>query len=90
MLQIQRPYAIQGRVILNRGKNHLAGSGVVLLNKGGAGGASSYTSVEDYVETTGRKVKGFGMGGEIETKLRNLKVQSAEPKKKRENIKFNL
>lgn len=38
------------------GAKHTQGAGIggLLLNKGGAGGASSYIDIDDYIDTTGR------------------------------------
>lgn len=70
------------------------GMGSVLLNKGGAGGASSYDGVEDYMETTGRKIGsglGLGVSGRLDskaaTRLDSLKISS---QKKPKNIRFNI
>jgi hypothetical protein len=86
-----RPHTLQGRVVLRRGL-HKAIAGIegrgstILLNKGGAGAASSYSDIGDYKRT----VKGIGMGGAIEDKLRNLKVKPMETKKKSATIKFSI
>jgi len=61
-----------------------AGMGSVLLNVGGAGGGSSYPSVQDYSATTGRQVRGGGLG----SKLDSLVVKPLA--KKPANIKFSL
>lgn len=67
------------------------GMGSVLLNKGGAGGASSYSSIEDYQDTTGRQVfKGSGVSS-LNNKLENLMLKNNSGKKKKDkNINFNL
>ena len=68
------------------------GMGSVLLNKGGAGGASSFTSLDDYKDTTGRPVfKGSGVSS-INHKLENLMLKNNNPSKKRKdkNINFNI
>ena len=54
---------------------HTGGS--VLLNKGGAGSGSSYSSIDDYIETTGRNPLG--------NKLSKLLL-----KPKHHNIKFEF
>ena len=57
------------------------GIGTLLLNKGGAGSASSYIDIDDYIDTTGRnpfksdqhaKGKGFE---KLASKLSNLKIE---------------
>lgn len=59
------------------------GMGSVLLNRGGTGSGSSYVSPEDYTNTTGRTIKGEGLGG----KLSRLMVKPLHQKKTR-NITF--
>jgi hypothetical protein len=67
------------------------GMGSLLLNKGGAGGASSYIDIDDYIDTTGRnpyksdqhaKGKGFE---KLSSKLSNLKIEPSSTIK-RKNI----
>jgi len=60
------------------------GMGSVLLNKGGAGSGSSYSSIGDYLETTGNKIGGTGLG----EKLNKLIVKPLT--KKPQNIKFEM
>jgi len=60
------------------------GMGSVILNKGGTGSGSSYDSVEDYRETTGR---GLGKSG-MADKLSRLIVKPITKKPK--NIKFDM
>lgn len=71
--------------------------GSVLL--GGVGSASSYSSPDDYVETTGRQLgkglypmssgRGLGLGiSNLSKKLESLNV--APKKEKAKNIRFNL
>ena len=73
------------------------GIGGVLLD-GGIGGQSSYTSVDNYIETTGRNPmtgsinrpqqiqlkSGSGLADKIAEKLSKLKLD--KPKKKKKNI----
>jgi hypothetical protein len=59
------------------------GMGSVLLEKGGAGGASSYPSEEQYKETTGRS-----LGGKLSDKLSKLIVKPLTKKPK--NISFDM
>jgi hypothetical protein len=61
-----------------------AGMGSVLMNVGGAGSGSSYPSVADYTEITGRQVK----GGDLGNKLDKLIVKPLN--KKPHNIKFDI
>jgi hypothetical protein len=78
----------RGQVLQHRGK-HLKGSGMgsVLLNTGGAGSASSYIDIDDYIHTTGRNpfsTKGKGLG-DLSKKLQKLNVQP-EANIRRKNI----
>lgn len=60
------------------------GMGSVLLNKGGAGNASSYGSVDQFIDDTGLSViKGSGLG----EKLHKLLVK---PMKKPQNIRLEM
>lgn len=91
MVYLARPHTLQGRVVMNKAKG--TGIGSVLLNTGGAGGGSSYASMEDYLRTTQRgKQMGFGLGGAIQKKLEGLAVKPAEQKyrKRKQNIQFDL
>ena len=61
-----------------------SGMGSVLLRTGGAGGGSSYESIDDFKNTTGLSVpiKGNGLGGKLEALI-------VKPlKHKKQNIKF--
>jgi hypothetical protein len=61
------------------------GMGSVLLNKGGAGAGSSYTSIDDYMTITGNNpARGSGLG----EKLNKLIVKPLS--KKPQNIKFDM
>jgi hypothetical protein len=69
--------------------------GSVLLNKGGAGGASAYESVGDYTATTGVNpyansgISTMGRGlGSMSKKLEELAIKPR--KRKEKNINFNL
>jgi hypothetical protein len=67
------------------------GVGAVLLD-GGMGGQSSYASLDRYTETTGmspmvREVKGRGLE-KLSAKISGLSIMP--PKKKKNNIKFEL
>jgi hypothetical protein len=59
------------------------GMGSVILDKGGGGGASSYTSIDDYINTTGNPIKGSGLG----EKLHKLVVKPLQ--RKPQNIKWD-
>jgi hypothetical protein len=66
--------------------------GSVLLNQGGAGGASAYESVGDYTATTGvdpyaRTSTGRGLGS-MSKKLEELTIKPR--KRKEKNINFNI
>jgi hypothetical protein len=60
------------------------GMGSVLLNKGGVGVGSSYSSVEDYQNTTGRTT----VGGALD-KLSHLMVKPLQSRKPK-NIQFSI
>ena len=66
--------------------------GSVLLSRGGPGGGSSYSSIDDYIATTGNKIPNNGRGLEgrgleqLHTKLSNLMTKP----KKMKNINFNM
>lgn len=66
-----------------------AGYGTVLLD-GGLGGQSSYSSIDNYIETTGRNPRnpgGKGLSDNINAKLKNLSINT---KPKRKNISLSL
>ena len=84
-----------------RGKKHMKGGAIgTLLLDGGLGGGSSYSSIDDYMATTGRDptagsyptrgVGGAGLGGRINSKLSKLSLKLPETKRKPQNIRFNL
>jgi len=70
------------------------GVGAVLLD-GGMGGQSSYSSLDDYINTTGvnpltRSTKGQGLA-KMNAQIENLLVKSKQGRPKKEkNINFNL
>jgi hypothetical protein len=71
--------------------HHIRGKGMgsVLLKTGGAGAGSSYSSIDDYVATTGRPLpSGGGLGASLSKKLEELKIKPHG--KKAKNIKFEL
>jgi hypothetical protein len=96
---IYKPNSMRGHHITNKMTG--CGMGSVLLDKGGAGSASSYTSLGEYKRTTGEGMKvkpavmprefsrGKGIGGEIEAKLQSLQLKD-EKRRKPSNIKFSL
>lgn len=93
MVFVVRPHTIQGKVITGRAKAVKGTGGSVLLNTGGAGGGSSYMSMEDYLRTTQKgKTMGLGLGGAIQRKLEGLAVKPADQKykKRKANINFEL
>jgi hypothetical protein len=80
------PHHGLGKTLLKR--NQGGGVGSVLLD-GGLGGQSSYSSVDDYLQTTNRKLLKKGMGlADVGDKLENLVVKPIH--KKIRNIKFNM
>jgi len=67
-----------------KGKGMGTGMGSVLLRKGGAGGASSYMDIDDYIHTTGNnpyvksKPSGQGLGAgmkKMREKLEKLTIE---------------
>jgi hypothetical protein len=79
------------------GRRYMSGRGMgsVLLNRGGAGGASAYESVGDYTATTGvdpygrSSVSSVGRGlGSMSKKLEELTIKPR--KRKDKNINFNI
>ena len=81
--------------IHTRGRMGGKGIGNVLLD-GGLGGQSSYSSVNDFVETTNwnpssrsRAMGGMGLSNKIGKVLGELNIQKPLDRKKK-NIKFSL
>ena len=67
------------------------GMGSVLLNKGGAGGASGYESVGDYTATTGVDPFGRATGQGLGSMSKKLEELTIKPRKRKEkNINFNI
>lgn len=75
------------------------GMGSVLLD-GGIGGQSSYHSIDDYIETTGRnpytgvikrpmKQEGRGLSDKLANSLKALQIEKI-PKKIKKNITMNF
>ena len=75
------PNSFRGKII-GRSARVIKG-GSILLEKGGPGVGSSYSSVQDYEKTTGQHV---GMEG-VNAKLQSL---MSPPVKKKRNIRFSL
>ena len=71
------------------------GYGTVLLD-GGKGGQSSYYSIDDYIETTGRNpitnknVKGQGLADKINSRLSKLHIAPPTSKPKLKNITLSI
>ena len=74
-----------GGRIVSRGRAHIRGAGMgsVLLKTGGPGVGSSYSSVEEYKDITGR---GGSLGAGLSDKLQKLMVKPLE--RKPHNIRF--
>jgi hypothetical protein len=73
-----------------RGRAHIRGAGMgsVLLNVGGPGVGSSYSSPQEYKEITGRTIPvGMGLGAGLNEKLQKLMVKPLEHRPK-SNIRF--
>ena len=78
---------------------HIKGKGMgsVLLDRGGTGNGSSYSSLDDYISTTGenpmsstivKSLGGRGLGS-MNKKIESLLVKSNKGKKEK-NINFNM
>lgn len=75
------------------------GNGSVLLDggEGGYGAGSSYSSLNDYIDTTGLnplkgqplQTSGRGLAS-MNSKLENLLVRNKKPTKKEKNITFHM
>jgi len=90
-------------ILLGRRVPYGTGMGSVLLNRGGAGAGSSYSSVNEYHEITGRPIPtGGGLGAgfkevpmakaqQVHLRGVNEKLQNllAKPVNKRKNITFS-
>ena len=88
----QRAYMPMSNGTLHTGRRqhiHGRGMGSVLLNKGGAGSGSSYSSVDDYIATTHENpFSGRGIGKNLASM--NKKIEGLLVKKKEKNINFNI
>jgi hypothetical protein len=106
MRHITKAY-FKGGAIRTHNQKHINGRGIgdVLLDggNGGMGSGSSYTSLEDYINTTGSDPykslgKGIGAGSDnskkslasMNSKLENLFAKSQKGKKKEKNITFSI
>ena len=66
------------------------GVGAVLLD-GGRGGQSSYTSIDDYLETTNHsRARGNGLSDRISSKLSKLNITPPQLTKKAKNITLSI
>ena len=89
----QRAYMPMSNGTIHTGRRqhiHGRGMGSVLLNKGGAGSGSSYSSVEDYIATTHENPFSGGAIGKKSLASMNKKIEGRLVKKKEKNINFNL
>lgn len=90
---MRRPNIIRitkNRVPMKTLNRKVMGSGAFLLD-GGMGGQNSYHSIEDYEQTTGRKLnapKGRGLADKIGERLSKINIDKKVPKKK--NITMNF
>jgi hypothetical protein len=66
--------------------------GSAFLLDGGIGGQNSYSSLDDYYQTTNNKPKtrGEGLADKISAKLRNLHIAPPTAKPKRKNITLSI
>lgn len=80
--------------VLRRKSVYGGGMGSVLLNQGGAGSGSSYSSPEEYSQITGRPLaSGMGLGvGLKHTSMKHLNDKLSnlleKPRTKKKNIVF--
>lgn len=97
--RVFKPEHITRNNILGRKTPYGGGMGSVLLSRGGGGSGSSYSSVNEYHDITGRPVPmGSGMempmGRGLHRNLKNVneKLQNllAKPSNKKKNIVFNM
>lgn len=69
------------------------GASASLLLDGGLGGGNSYSSIDDYVSTTGRnplKISGSGLAKSFTDKLSKLNIGKMPISRKPQNINFSL
>ena len=85
--RVYMPTSTGGNIKMLGARKVGKGMGSVLLSTGGPGTGSSYSSINDFVSTTGLPVPtGRGLGN-LSKKLENLIVK---PSKKIKNINFSL
>jgi hypothetical protein len=90
MVNRTNPHVYTGGRMLARGRANIRGAGMgsVLLNVGGPGVGSSYSSPQEYKEITGRPIPtGMGLGAGLNEKLQKLMIKPLE-NKPRHNIRF--
>jgi hypothetical protein len=84
------PHVYCGGRLVCRGRAHIRGAGMgsVVLNKGGPGVGSSYSSMEDYKQTMSNSAGSLGgsLGAGLSDKLQKLMVKPLE--RKPHNIRF--
>ncbi len=94
---IHRPYMRNLSSAQSTHSRMLGKGGSILL--GGVGSASSYSSPDEYMETTGRKIgrgvhpmsSGSGLGLGLSNLTKKLESLNVAPKKeKAKNIRFNI
>ena len=88
----QRAYMPMSNGTLHTGRRHIHGKGMgsVLLNKGGAGSGSSYSSLDEYIATTHENPFSGGSIGKKSLASMNKKIEGLLVKKKEKNIHFNI
>ena len=87
----QKAYMPMSNGTIHTGRRQIRGEGMgsVLLNKGGAGAGSSYSSLDDYIATTHENpFSGRGIGKNLASM--NKKIEGLLVKKKEKNINFNI
>ena len=75
-MRIERGYFISSR----SGKQSIMRGGSFLLSRGGAGGASSYSSPDEYKAITGMGMRGNGMGGLGALQSLEIRPRGKKPK----------
>lgn len=81
MQKIVKPGNIRSKMVLK--SNRQMSGGAILLNKGGPGSGSSYSSLYDYKETVGSGLK------TLERKLNNLNI-GKKMSRPTSNISFKM
>ena len=96
MHNIVRFHTLPFRSQVMKGGHHHSigkGNGSILLQRGGAGSASSYMDIDDYINTTGRNpyknaqhhVTGKGLE-KLSSKISKLEIEPSSSSLKRKNI----